>query len=88
MRDQAMKDKRLDTIEKKMAAIASLGSEPVAPRLPTLLLKDSTPEAIVRGFATMQPALGLFNSEGSQFLNGHGFTPENKLKTAALLADT
>ena len=35
---------------------------------------------------TLPGALGIFSAEGGQFLSGHGFSPDAKLRTAASFA--
>lgn len=65
-------------LEIKEEQLQQLGDEPVAPRLPKLTLQEATQEGVIKGFAQMPPAIGIFSSEGAQFLTGHGFTPEKK----------
>ena len=65
-------------LEIKEEQLQLLGDEPAAPRLPKLTLQVATEEGVIKGFAQMPPAIGIFSSEGAQFLTGHGFTPEKK----------
>ena len=61
----------------------ALGPEPPAPIRPYLTLGESTAEGLAKHMPELPGALGIFSAEGGQFLNGHGFTPESKLRTAA-----
>ena len=71
---------------KRRADLGALGSEPEAPIKPILTLGESTAEGLARHMPTLPGALGIFNAEGGQFLSGHGFSAESKLRTAASFA--
>ena len=47
---------------------------------------EPTLEGLCKQFPTHHPSLGIFSSEGGQFIGGHGMQEENKLKTAAGLS--
>jgi hypothetical protein len=71
--------------EDRKAALDACGPEPKAPLQPLLLAPDPTYEGLCRLFAVGQPALGLFSSEGSQFIGGYGMA-DAKLRTAGGLS--
>jgi hypothetical protein len=56
------------------------------PLEPMLTSTEPTLEGLVKGFQTHWPSLGIYSSEGGQFMGGHGMNEENKLKTAAGLS--
>lgn len=77
-------------IERKKSEIAdrriqleALGAEPLAPIKPVLTLGESTAEGMAKHMPTLPGAIGIFSAEGGQFLAGHGFSDEAKLRTAA-----
>lgn len=51
-----------------------------------LTCPEPTFEGLCRLFAGGWPSLGIFASEGGQFIGGHGMSEDNKLKTAAALS--
>jgi hypothetical protein len=65
----------------------ALGPEPPAPIRPYLTLSESTAEGLARHMPQLPGALGIFTAEGGQFLSGHGFTPDSKLRTASSFAN-
>jgi hypothetical protein len=74
--------KRAD-VETRRLELQSLGPEPEAPIKPILTLGESTAEGLARHMPSLPGALGIFSAEGGQFLSGHGFSPDAKLRTAA-----
>ena len=68
------------------AALDALGPPPIQPLVPLLTCQEPTYEGLCKLFAVGQPSLGIFASEGGQFIGGHGMSEENKLKTAAGLS--
>ena len=64
-----------------------LGPEPPAPLLPLLLAPEPTFEGLCKHYLVGQPGLGLFSTEGGQFIAGHGMNQDNKLRTAAGLSN-
>ena len=88
----AWKQARLTAQSKKMdrdaikAALDVCGAEPKAPLEPLLMAPDPTFEGLCRLFLVGQPSLGLFATEGGQFIGGYGMSEENKLRTAAGLS--
>ena len=71
----------------KESALNLLGDPPIAPLDPTLICSEPTYEGLCKLMAIGQPSIGIFSSEGGQFLYGHSMKNENKLKTAAALSD-
>ena len=65
------------------AKLHALGPEPVAPARPYLTIGEGTAEGLAKLMPELPGALGIFSAEGGQFLNGHGFSAEAKLRTAA-----
>jgi hypothetical protein len=64
----------------------ALGSAPVPPRAPLLTCPEPTYEGMVKLFAVGLPSLGIFTTEGGQFIGGHGMSDEAKLRTVAGLS--
>jgi Protein of unknown function (DUF3987) len=65
------------------AKLHALGPEPIAPARPYLTIGEGTAEGLAKLMPGLPGALGIFSAEGGQFLNGHGFSAEAKLRTAA-----
>jgi len=84
-RDHAVKGGRgnRDGIEK---ALDALGPAPAVPLYPMLTCPEPTFEGLCRSFIGGLPSLGIFATEGGQFIGGHGMSEENKLRTAAGLS--
>ena len=83
-REHAMKSAKGDRARIK-AALDALGPEPNAPPVPLL----TAPSRLMRDFASCWPwipSIGIFASEGGQFIGGHGMSDEAKLRTAAGLS--
>jgi hypothetical protein len=68
------------------AALNNLGPEPAAPLTPLFTCQEPTFEGLCRALEHGQPSIGIFATEGGQFIAGHAMSPENKLKTAAGLS--
>jgi hypothetical protein len=64
-------------------ALNELGPEPVGPLLPMLTCPEPTFEGLTLALQLGQPSIGIFSSEGGQFIGGHGMSAENKLASAA-----
>jgi hypothetical protein len=73
-------------VGKRRSELETLGPEPEAPIKPVLTLGESTAEGLAKHMPTLPGALGIFSAEGGQFLSGHGFSNEAKLRTAASFA--
>ncbi|MDO8397972.1 MAG: YfjI family protein [Bradyrhizobium sp.] len=68
------------------AALNNLGPEPAAPLSPLFTCQEPTFEGLCRALEHGQPSIGIFATEGGQFIAGHAMSAENKLKTAAGLS--
>jgi hypothetical protein len=64
-------------------ALNKVGPAPVGPLLPMLTCPEPTFEGLTLAMQQAQPSLGIFSSEGGQFIGGHGMSQENKLASAA-----
>jgi hypothetical protein len=84
-RDEAVKSGKGDRAPIK-AALDRLGPPPAAPLDPMLTCTEPTFEGLCRLFAGGWPSLGIFATEGGQFIGGHGMSADNRLKTAAALS--
>lgn len=73
-------------VEARRNELQALGPEPEAPIKPFLTLSESTAEGLARHMPSLPGALGIFSAEGGQFLSGHGFSADAKLRTAASFA--
>jgi hypothetical protein len=60
-----------------------LGPPPSAPLEPLLTCPEPTYEGLSKHFAVGLPSIGIFTTEGGQFLGGHGMSSEAKVRTAA-----
>jgi hypothetical protein len=67
-------------------ALDQLGPPPPLPLAAMLTSTEPTFEGLTKQFPNHPPSLGIFSSEGGQFIGGHGMNEENKLKTAAGLS--
>jgi len=67
-------------------ALTELGPAPEEPLQPVLTCPEPTFEGLTRLLRYGQPSVGLFSSEGGQFIGGHALNEENRLKTAAGLS--
>ena len=66
--------------------LASLrDSEPVQPLLPSLVVTQTTMEALHKDAISGQPSRGLFTDEGANFVGGHSMTHEKLTGTVGAL---
>jgi hypothetical protein len=84
-RDAAVKRGKGNRAQIK-AAVDDVGLPPVPPLEPLLTCPEPTYEGLCKSFAVGSPSLGIFASEGGQFIGGHGMTDDAKLRTAAGLS--
>jgi Protein of unknown function (DUF3987) len=84
-RDAATKAAKGDRARIK-TALDALGPAPLPPLEPLLTCPEPTYEGLCKLFATGWPSLGIFASEGGQFIGGHGMSDDAKLRTAAGLS--
>jgi hypothetical protein len=68
------------------AALDALGPAPVPPLEPLLTCPEPTFEGLCKLLAVGQLSVGIFTTEGGQFIGGHGMSEEAKLRTAAGLS--
>ena len=78
--------KEFRTVLKKEEALNALGPPPMAPLLPMLTVPEPTYEGLCRLLEHGQPSIGVFSSEGGQFIGGHAMNADNKLKTVAAMS--
>ena len=79
-------ERRKSDVEARRIELQALGPEPEPPIKPILTLGESTAEGLAKHMPTLPGALGIFSAEGGQFLSGHGFSADAKLRTAASFA--
>jgi Protein of unknown function (DUF3987) len=83
-RDRALRDKGdRSAIKAKLDAI---GPAPQPALEPLLTCPEPTYEGLCKLFAIGWPSLGIYSSEGGQFIGGHGMNDENRLRTACGLS--
>jgi hypothetical protein len=75
-----------DNAAGRRGRLDALGPEPPAPLLPMLTCPEPTYEGLCKLLAVSLPSVGVFASEGAQFVGGHGMNPDNRLRTAAGLS--
>jgi Protein of unknown function (DUF3987) len=83
-RTHIMRNKSL-TAEKRVYALTALGPQPQAPLNPMLTCSEPTIEGLYSLFLKGQPSLGLFSSEGGQFIGGHGMNDDARIRTGGAL---
>jgi hypothetical protein len=84
-RDVAAKSGKGDMAKIK-AALDQLGPAPIAPLSPILTCQEPTFEGLCKLAVHGHASLGVFSSEGGQFIAGHGMSVDHRLKTAAGLS--
>ncbi len=84
-RKQILQNKKIGT-EEKTKQLGDLGPKPEPPAPPIRTMDEPTLEGLIKLFAIGSPSLGMFSSEGGQFLGGFGMTKDNRIKTAAGLS--
>jgi len=86
-RDNILKDnKNYKTQESRAAALDAMGLAPAAPLMPMLICSEPTFEGLCRLYMYGLPSVGVFSSEGGQFIGGHGMSEDNKLKTSTAIS--
>ena len=73
-------------LSSKERALEELGPAPTPPLSPLLTVSEPTFEGLTRFLRDGQPSVGIFSTEGGQFIGGHAMNEENRLKTAAGLS--
>ncbi|AWB26205.1 DUF3987 domain-containing protein (plasmid) [Methylobacterium currus] len=61
--------------------------EPLPPLLPVIRAKEPNLEGLLNVLNQGRAAIGIFTSEGGQFLGGHGMTAETKTRTVTGLSE-
>jgi hypothetical protein len=83
-RQKILKDKKLKAEGRKFE-LDQLGQEPAAPKRPILTLQEPTLEGLTKHLKIGYPSVGLFSSEGGQFIGGHAMSDDAKKRSAAAL---
>jgi hypothetical protein len=68
------------------SALDVVGPPPVSPLQPILRCPEPTLEGLTKLLAAGQPSVGLFSTEGGQFIGGNGMNSDNRLKTVSGLS--
>jgi hypothetical protein len=84
-RDLAVKKAKGDRGAIKFA-LDAIGPPPTAPLPSMLTCTEPTYEGLCKYLHVGQPSIGVFSSEGGQFIGGHGMSDDNKLRTATGLS--
>jgi len=79
-RDASVKKAKGDLARIKQV-LDALGPAPLPPLEPILTCSEPTYEGLCKLLVMGQPGIGIFTSEGGQFIGGHGMTEEAKLRT-------
>ena len=74
-RDEAVKRRNGNRATIK-AALDALGPAPPPPLEPLMTCPEPTFEGLCKLFAVGQPSLGIFATEGGQFIGGHGMSDD------------
>jgi hypothetical protein len=82
---KAILSKKGDSAETRRAKLDALGREPAAPKSPILILQEPTVEGLTKHLKLGEPSVGLFSSEGGQFIGGHAMSDDAKRRSAAIL---
>ena len=78
---KALKQAATDRQERR--TFSKEDKEPEKPLEPIITAEEPTIEAVSKLLVTAQPSLGLFSSEGGQFLGGYSMSKENRMRTIA-----
>lgn len=85
--DQAIYKRELKAYRAMLKQLPKGSIEPDAPTDPTILVKDFTIDALVRGLIHGRPSQGIFLSEGGTFLGGYSMGKDSLLRTSSTLSD-
>ena len=82
---KAQVDRGKSNLDARAFELEALGPEPTPPIKPVHTINELTVEGLAKNWPHLPGALGVFSAEAGQFLGGHGFNDEAKLRTAAAL---
>jgi hypothetical protein len=85
-RQRADELRRNKSLSEKKDALAALGPRPLPPVPPILTCPEPTIEGLVKLYAAGASSLGLFASEGGQFVGSYGMTEDYRLRTVSGLS--
>ena len=84
IRNEILKNKN---IVNKIEALSKIGMPPEPPTIPLITCPEPTFEGLCKMLALSRPSIGIFSSEGGQFIGGHAMREETKLMTGAALSE-
>ena len=84
-RKKIRQNKKTDRASKH-ADLAALGPKPKPPLLPIILMEEPTIEGLAKLLMDGQPSVGIFSTEGGEFISGHAMKDDAKLRSAAALS--
>lgn len=90
MHDLILKEqKNVNSTSKSTIAgkLNNLGAKPLSPLVPIIVCPEPTFEGLCKLMIISRPSLGIFSSEGGQFVGGYGMSADNKIRTAAALSE-
>jgi hypothetical protein len=70
----------------KEVDLRALGDEPEKPLAPIIIMEEPTVEGLAKLLMAGQPSVGVFSTEGGQFVGGHAMSDDAKLRSAAALS--
>jgi hypothetical protein len=70
----------------KEVDLRALGDEPEKPLAPILIMEEPTVEGLAKLLMAGQPSVGVFSTEGGQFVGGHAMSDDAKLRSASALS--
>ncbi|NDA89681.1 MAG: DUF3987 domain-containing protein [Alphaproteobacteria bacterium] len=85
-RKNILKSEKYPDYNSRQNALNRLGEAPESPLTPLLICPEPTFEGLCKLMINSIPSLGVFSSEGGQFIGGYAMNPENKIRTAAALS--
>ncbi len=85
--DQILKGKEFPDRDSKRKALEELGPAPDSPLRAIIICSEPTLEGLIRLLREGRPSIGMFSSEGGQFVGGYSMRDETRLHTAAALSD-
>ncbi|MBK1653358.1 DUF3987 domain-containing protein [Allochromatium vinosum] len=83
IREAAKKGKPTDELDMSMEQVQM--DEPVAPRVPRLILGDETPESLAWSLAKVWPSSGVVSSEAGVIFGAHGMGKDSIMRHLGLL---